>query len=613
MSIILNAVQKQRYDTAANWTAANPTLAAGELGVESDTGYFKVGDGSTAWTSLAYVTPTQFSGYPISTSDIADDAVTGDKLSNDITVANDLTVSGDLTVNGTTTTIESTTIAVDDKNIELGSVDTPTDATADGGGITLKGATDHTIAWTNSTDSWDFSEHVNIASGKEFRIAGTKVLDATSLGSGVVSSSLTSVGTITTGVWNGSQLSTPYIADGAITQAKLAGDVQFDAGDSLGIGIDTPEVELHVSSAATPTIRITNETGDNDFDISVTNTSGDAELMVALGSAIIFGANDTEAVRIEDGDLDVSGDIIVDGTVDGRDVATDGTKLDGIETGATADQTKADIDALNIDADTVDSLHASSFVRADADDTGTGGYSTTGSYWEIGEGSGSVSLTTNDGYGNANITFNHREGTPDQDGNSARIEVNTDVTSGAYMAFELKSNTSNGTAVALTKAMEVRETYVDFPVGLSFDGGTYVMDEYEEGTFTPVYAPAVGAWSPTYDMQNGNYIRIGDVCHFRLRLRTDTLGVSSAQGTVDITGLPFTARATTHQAVSIHSASFPAGDNPYMAFVHQGTNKILLYKMNSTLGNSPVRLTDVDFGNTANDNQVYIAGSYQVQ
>ena len=44
-----------RRGTAANWTSANPTLAAGEVGVETDTGYAKVGDGSTAWTSLGYI------------------------------------------------------------------------------------------------------------------------------------------------------------------------------------------------------------------------------------------------------------------------------------------------------------------------------------------------------------------------------------------------------------------------------------------------------------------------------------------------------------------------------------------------------------------------------
>ena len=66
----------------------------------------------------------------------------------------DLIVGGTLTVNGTTTTINSTVVDVDDINITLGSTATPTDITADGGGITLKGDTDKTIIWDNTTNSW---------------------------------------------------------------------------------------------------------------------------------------------------------------------------------------------------------------------------------------------------------------------------------------------------------------------------------------------------------------------------------------------------------------------------------------------------------------------------
>jgi hypothetical protein len=90
-----------------------------------------------------------------------------------------VTVAGDLVVNGTTTTISSTTITVDDKNIELGSVASPTDAGADGGGITLKGTTDKTWNWVSSTSSWTSSEHIDIASGKVIKFAGTQVLSAT--------------------------------------------------------------------------------------------------------------------------------------------------------------------------------------------------------------------------------------------------------------------------------------------------------------------------------------------------------------------------------------------------------------------------------------------------
>jgi hypothetical protein len=45
---------QNRRDTAANWTSNNPTLAAGELGLETDTTKYKIGDGTTAWNSLAY-------------------------------------------------------------------------------------------------------------------------------------------------------------------------------------------------------------------------------------------------------------------------------------------------------------------------------------------------------------------------------------------------------------------------------------------------------------------------------------------------------------------------------------------------------------------------------
>lgn len=49
---------QQRTDTAALWTSNNPTLSSGEIGTESDTNQFKIGDGSTAWTSLKYAGST---------------------------------------------------------------------------------------------------------------------------------------------------------------------------------------------------------------------------------------------------------------------------------------------------------------------------------------------------------------------------------------------------------------------------------------------------------------------------------------------------------------------------------------------------------------------------
>ncbi len=45
---------QQRRGTAAQWTSANPILAAGEIGFETDTGKFKMGNGSSAWSALSY-------------------------------------------------------------------------------------------------------------------------------------------------------------------------------------------------------------------------------------------------------------------------------------------------------------------------------------------------------------------------------------------------------------------------------------------------------------------------------------------------------------------------------------------------------------------------------
>jgi hypothetical protein len=76
------------------------------------------------------------------------------------TVNNDLTVLGNLDVKGTVSFIESTTVQVADKNLELGKVDTPTDTTADGAGISVRGGGNSTksLTWVKDTAAWTSSE-----------------------------------------------------------------------------------------------------------------------------------------------------------------------------------------------------------------------------------------------------------------------------------------------------------------------------------------------------------------------------------------------------------------------------------------------------------------------
>ena len=81
-----------------------------------------------------------------------------------VTLSQALTVTGDFTVNGTSTTVNSTTLQIDDKNIDLAhspSGSEGNDAAVDGGGITLKSSnSDKEIKWVNADDAWTFNQHL---------------------------------------------------------------------------------------------------------------------------------------------------------------------------------------------------------------------------------------------------------------------------------------------------------------------------------------------------------------------------------------------------------------------------------------------------------------------
>jgi hypothetical protein len=152
-----------------------------------------------------------------------------------------LVLSGDLTVNGTTTTINSTEITVDDKNLTLGSVATPTDAGADGGGLTLKGTTDKTFSWIDATDSWTSSEHLDLATGKVLKVNGTEVLSATQYTGNAA--------TVTNGVYTTSKIS----ALAATSSSELAGVISDETGTGALVFANTPTLVTPAIGAATGT------------------------------------------------------------------------------------------------------------------------------------------------------------------------------------------------------------------------------------------------------------------------------------------------------------------------------------------------------------------------
>jgi len=180
-------------------------------------------NGNQTWNSAA----TPFTGFRINITDAASnvnskliDMQIGGISKFNVDKAGNALITGDLTVQGATVTMNTSTVDVEDTNITLGKVATPTDITADGGGITLLGATNKTFNWNSAGINWDSSENINLALGKTYKINNVSVLSNTTLGSSVVTSSLTSLGTITTGVWNGTAVAGQYGGTGVANTGK---------------------------------------------------------------------------------------------------------------------------------------------------------------------------------------------------------------------------------------------------------------------------------------------------------------------------------------------------------------------------------------------------------
>ena len=171
-------------------------------------------------------------------------------LATNVTTPGNLTVTGDLTVQGNTTTLNTATLVVEDKNIVLANVATPTDVTADGAGITILGSTEKTLNWIDATDAWTSSEHFNIVAGKSFYIGGSAVLSNTTLASSVVTSSLTSLGTIGTGVWQGTAIAIAYGGTGSTT----ADGARTALGLAIGSNVQAYSAQLAALAANTATI-----------------------------------------------------------------------------------------------------------------------------------------------------------------------------------------------------------------------------------------------------------------------------------------------------------------------------------------------------------------------
>ena len=271
-------------------------------------------------------------------------------VSGNATVGGNATITGNLVVNGTTTTVSSTTVEVADKNIELGKVASPSDTTADGGGLTLKGSSDKTFNWVNSTDAWTSSEHIQVASGKTFIGDGSTLtaLNASNLGSGTVpdarfpatlpaasGANLTALNAsnISSGTLSASRLPANTVVSSTIDiNSPSSGDVYL-FGASYSSYWDKSANAFHFNYGAEA------EFGNDAYIRADHNGGSGAEKLVIVG---------------ESGGTDITGNVSINGTATATLFSGSGASL------------------TNVNATTLDSIDSGSFLRSDAGDTMSG-------------------------------------------------------------------------------------------------------------------------------------------------------------------------------------------------------------------------------------------------
>ena len=295
------AVQIQmRRGTASQWTSSNPTLAAGEWGLETDTDKFKIGDGSTAWNSITNYSSlgvgtaggtfagtinfgTDGSGQDVNFySGTAGDHMKWDASEEQLVItgtngqvalniadgnalfADDVTITGSLTVNGATTTLSTTNHVVEDSLIEL---NTGASSNANDLGIVMeRGSTGDNaiIAWDESADKFTMgtTAATGASTGDLSITAGTLVADlegdvtgdvtgnasgTAATVTGAAQSAITSVGTLTGLTLSGAVSGTDATFTGTTTTYV---DVVSETGAAHTFALSDAGKYIHCTGAA---------------------------------------------------------------------------------------------------------------------------------------------------------------------------------------------------------------------------------------------------------------------------------------------------------------------------------------------------------------------------
>ena len=230
-------------------------------------------------------------------------------------------------------------------------------------------------------------------------------------------------------------------------------------------------------------------------------------------------------------------------------------------------------------------------------------YSTTAAATEYRQGLGShIFYTAPSGTAGNTISFTDRL---------------TITSTGAVIAGLISASTTGqvGTTLGVGGATpSASGSGITFPATQSASSDANTLDDYEEGTWTPVYTPNAGSFTTaTYQSQIGFYQKIGNTVHIQAYLYLNGFSLGTATGTLFLTGLPFTSvGSSSYQSGTVGYTYNWATNSPTRAIVYQGESRFYLVRDAQGVTDSSPEIT---VSNLKNGNPACILGlaiSYRV-
>ena len=331
--------------------------------------------------------------------------------------------------------------------------------------------------------------------------------------------------------------------------------MRLDSSGNVGIGTTSPNQKLSVGGSASGTValQVTNSTAGTAFNdgmqMFINDTAGGLNMREAY--PLQFYVNGSERMRI-----DSSGNLLVGKTAAG--FANTGHQLNG--GGSYAAFTRDNATPVLVNRKSSDGI----LVEYMKDGTTVGSISTEGSRLAI--GTGDVGLKFDSGLNQ-------------------------------LMPFNISSNAVNDDVVTLGRSTSrFKNLYLSGGVYLGGTGSANLLDDYEEGTWTPVGATSSGT-AATFGSVVGTYVKIGNLVTVNGEVRdVDTTG-TTASSQFRISGLPFTPTSEEYQgSASTNTVTFQGSRTCIQSLINQVSGVLVFFVAGSGLSRTAVDHSDITSG-----------------